>query len=77
MAWTNDHDVRWDTVETELTVGRVLYWLTTIIAGLMFVFVLGDFFISWAQGTPIVRVFALAVAMLVGLIGRALRVLLS
>jgi hypothetical protein len=51
--------------------------LTTIIAGLMFVFALGDFFISWAQGTAVVRVFALAVAVLVWLIGRGLRALLS
>jgi hypothetical protein len=43
----------------------------------MFVFVVGDFFISWAQGTPIVRVFALGVAASVWLIGRALRALLS
>ena len=43
------------------------------IAALMFVFVVGDLFISWAQGTPIVRVFALGVAALVWLIGRALR----
>ena len=77
MAWTNDHDVRRDARETELTVGRVFYWLATVIAALMFVFVVGDFFISWAQGTPIVRVFALGAALLVWLIGRALRPLPS
>jgi hypothetical protein len=77
MAWTNDQDVRWNTVETELTVGGAFYLLTAIIAGLMFVFALGDFFISWAQGTAVVRVFALAVAVLVWLIGRGLRALLS
>ena len=77
MAWTNNHDVRWDVRETELTVGRVFYWLATVIAALMFVFVVGDFFVSWAQGTPIVRVFALGVAALVWLIGRALRSLPS
>jgi hypothetical protein len=77
MAWTNDHDVRWETGETELTMARVIYWLATIIAALMFVFVVGDFFISWAQGAPIVRVFALGAAALVWLIGRALRALLS
>jgi hypothetical protein len=62
---------------TKLTAGRVFYWLATITAALMFVFVVGDFFISWAQGTPIVRVFALGVAASVWLIGRALRALLS
>jgi hypothetical protein len=76
MAWNNYRDVR-DVGETDLTVGRVFYWLATIIAVLMFVFVVGDFFISWGQGTPIVRVFALGAAVLVWLIGRALRPLPS
>jgi hypothetical protein len=67
MAWT----------KTDLTVGRVFYWLATVIAALMFVFVVGDFFISWAQGTPIVRVFALGATVFVWLIGRALRPLPS
>jgi len=34
------------------------------------------FFISWAQGTPIVRVFGLVAAAVVWLIGRAVRALL-
>ena len=54
-----------------------LYWLTTIIAALMFVFAVADFFISWAQGAPIVRVFALVASAAVWLIGRALRALLT
>ena len=60
-------------IKTDLTAGRVFYWLATIIAALMFVFVVGDFFIGWAQGTPIVRVFALSAAVLVWLTGLALR----
>jgi len=76
MAWTNNRDVRWEPGETELTAGQIIYWLTTIIAALMFVFAVADFFISWAQGTPIVRVFALVAAGLVWLIGRAVRALL-
>jgi len=31
MAWTNNDDVRWGPGDTELTAGRVLYWLTTIV----------------------------------------------
>ena len=77
MAWTNNRDVRWEPGEIELTAGSIIYWLTTIIAALMFVFAIADFFISWAQSTPIVRVFALVTAAAVWLIGRALRALLS
>jgi len=52
-----------------LTPGRVLYWLATIIAGLIVVFAVGDFFISWAQGTPILRIVALVAAAAVWVIG--------
>src|SRR5262249_5474012 len=73
MAWTNNDDVRWDPGETSLNAGRTLYWLATVIAAVMVIFAIADFFISWAQGAPIVRVFALVAAALVWLIGRALR----
>jgi hypothetical protein len=43
----------------------------------MVVFAIADFFIAWAQGAPILRVFALVAAVLVWLIGRALRTLLT
>jgi hypothetical protein len=76
MVWTNNDDVRWEPGETELTAGRVLCWLTTIFAALMFILAVADFFIGWAQGTPILRIFALVAAVLVWLIGRALRELL-
>ena len=69
-------NVGWEPSETSLT-GRTLYWLATIIAGLMVIFAVADFFISWAQDRPILRVFALGVAVLVWLIGRAFRALLS
>lgn len=77
MAWTNNDDVRWDPGETSLNAGRTLYWLATVIAAVMVIFAIADFFISWAQGAPIVRVFALVAAALVWLIGRALRALLT
>jgi hypothetical protein len=77
MVWNNNSDVRWKPGETELTAGRILYWLTTIVAALIFVFAIADFFISWAQGMPIVPVFAFVAAAAVWLIGRGLRALLS
>ena len=76
MTWTNHDDVRWEPGETELTAGRISYWLTTLVAALMLIFAVADFFISWALGTPIVRVFALVAAAGVWLIGRAVRALL-
>src|SRR6516165_4612990 len=72
MTWTNS-DVR----REPALVGRTLYWLATIVAALMVVFAIADFFIAWAQGAPILRVFALVAAALVWLIGRALRALLT
>jgi hypothetical protein len=76
MAWIDDES-RWESGETGFGVGRTLYWLTTTIAAIIVVFAVADFFISWAQGAPIVRVFAFMAAALVWLIGRACRALLS
>jgi hypothetical protein len=75
MAWIDDES-RWESGETGFGVGRTLYWLTTTIAAIIVVFAVADFFISWAQGAPIVRVFAFMAAALVWLIGRACRALL-
>jgi len=60
--WTNNDDVRWQGGETSLNAGRTLYWLATIIAALMVVFAIADFFIGWAQGAPILRIFAFVAA---------------
>jgi multisubunit Na+/H+ antiporter MnhG subunit len=76
MAWIDDES-RWESGETGFGVGRTLYWLTTTIAAIIVVFAVADFFISWAQGAPIVRVFAFMAAALVWLIGRACRAPLS
>jgi hypothetical protein len=76
MAWIDDES-RWESGETGFGVGRTLYWLTTTIAAIIVVFAVADFFISLAQGAPIVRVFAFMAAALVWLIGRACRALLS
>jgi hypothetical protein len=74
MTWINENDARW---EPELNVGRVIYWLTTIIAVLIVIFAVGDFFINWAEGAPILRIFAFVAAAAVWLIGRVCRSLLA
>jgi len=70
LDWTNNDDVRWEPGETSLNAGP-------IIAALIVVFAIADFFIGWAQGAPILRIFAFVAAAAVWLIGRALRALLS
>ena len=74
MAWINENDARW---EGELNAGRVIYWLTTTIAVLIVIFAVADFFINWAEGAPILRIFAFIAAALVWLIGRICRSLLA
>jgi hypothetical protein len=76
MAWTDDEDRR-DRGGGGLRAGPTVYWLATIIAALIVVFAVADFFISWAQGAPIVRVVAFVAALAVWLVGRICRALLS
>ncbi len=71
MASFYDDDGIWK--PRRFWIGRGLYWLATVIAALMVVFIIGDLAISWGQGQPILRVFALLMALLVWLIGRACR----
>jgi hypothetical protein len=71
MTWINDDDFL--PRPGEINTGRVVYWLTSIVAFLIVAFVVADFFISWAQGTPIVRIVALLSAIVVWLIGRVCR----
>ena len=66
----------WEPRETSLSVGRTFYWLATIIAAVMVIFTVADFFIGWAQGAPILRIAALIAAVIVWLIGRFCRALL-
>jgi hypothetical protein len=77
MAWIDHEDDRWEPrkrgLERGLTTGDVIYWLATIIAALMLIFVVADLAISWAQGQPILRLFALMTALLIWLIGRVCR----
>jgi len=76
MAWIDD-EAGSQSNDTGFHPGRALYWLGTIIAAIMVMFVIADAFISWAQGgTPTVRVVALIAAAMVWLIGRICRALL-
>jgi hypothetical protein len=81
MAWTDDNwidEKDWrERGGTGLHAGRTLYWVATIFAALIVVFAVADFLISWAQGTPIVRVVAFIAAAAVWLVGRICRALLS
>ena len=76
MAWINDEPWR-KPGGTGLHAGRILYWMTTIIAALIAVFAVADFFMGWAQGAPIVRIVAFVAAAAVWLVGRLCRALLS
>ena len=77
MAWIDDE--WWEPGEsrqTGFTAGRTLYWLATIIAAVIVVFVVADVLISWAQGAPTVRIVALIAAFTVWLIGCICRAVL-
>ena len=74
MASLDDDDGDWEPSDNRvIRVGRVVYWLATSVAFLIVIFVIGDLYIGWAQDRPILRVFALLIAVLVWLIGRACR----
>jgi len=76
MAWTDDEIWREAAGDTGLHAGRMLYWLATIIAACIVIFALADFFISWTQSAPTIRVFAFITAAAVWLIGFICRALL-
>ena len=58
MVWMNDEDDWSQRGERGPTPGRMLYWLATAVAALIVIFAVADFFISWAQGEPILRIVA-------------------
>ena len=72
MVWTDHEDDGLDPTDRGLHAGNILYWLATIVAGLIVIFVIA-LAISWAQGQPILRIFALLTALLVWLMGRICR----
>ena len=73
MVWTDHEDDGLEPTDKGLHGGNILYWLATIVAGLIVIFVIADLTISRAQGQPILRIFALLTALLVWLIGRICR----
>ena len=73
MVWTDHEDDGSEPADRGLHAGNVLYRLATIVAALIVIFVIADLIISWAQGQPILRIFALLTALLVWLIGRVCR----
>ena len=74
MASLDVDDGDWEPCDNRVNrVVRVVYWLATSVAFLIVIFVIGDLYIGWAQDRPILRVFALLIAVLVWLIGRACR----
>jgi hypothetical protein len=73
-TWIDDE--RWGREDKGLSPGRTLYGLAIAIAAVIVIFAVADFFISWAQGAPIVRIFAFIAAVIVWLIGRLCRALL-
>jgi hypothetical protein len=73
MVWSDHEDHGLKPADSGFKAGNVLYWLATIVAALIVIFVIADLIISWAQGQPILRIFALLTALLVWLIGRVCR----
>jgi hypothetical protein len=73
MTWIDDEDAWRQAGDSGPTVGRIFYWLATAIAAVIVIFAVADFFISWAQGQPILRVVAFVAGAVVWLIGRACR----
>jgi hypothetical protein len=71
MTWIDDEDTWQQPGDGGPAPGRVLYWFATAIAALILIFAVADFFISWAQGPPILRIVAFVAAAVVWLIGRA------
>ena len=67
MVWTDHEDDGLDPTDRGLHAGNILYWLATIVAGLIVIFVIAELAINWAQGQPILRIFALLTALLVWL----------
>jgi hypothetical protein len=82
MAWIDDESwwepepPRRDAGRIGFSAGRTLYWLASILAAVIVIFVAADVFISWAQGAPTVRIVALIAAIVVWLIGRLCRAIL-
>jgi hypothetical protein len=73
MTWIDDQ--RWGPEDEGLSPGRTLHALAIVVAAVIVIFTVADLFSSWAQGAPIVRIFAFIAAAIVWLIGRLCRAL--
>ena len=76
MTWIYNGQVWWEPGAEPspwFSPGMIFYWLATIVAVLMLIFVFANLFISWAQGRPILEIVALIAAGIVWFIGRACR----
>ena len=59
--------------EKPITPGTLLYWMTTILAGLITAMAIANFYFKASEGEPTVPVVALLVAGVIWLIGWACR----
>lgn len=66
-------DAPWEPEDRRPGLGRLLYWLASTIAVVILVFAIGDLFVSWMQGRPILHIVGFAAAAVVWLIGRLCR----
>jgi len=58
-------------------IGKLLYWLATILAAALAIWVLTDFLYGLSQGVPILRIAALTCAIVIWLIGCGFRSMLA
>lgn len=57
--------------------GETLYWLSTVIAGLIAVWILWGYVYDIDRGEPIIRIVPLLIAGAIWLVGRACRYMLA
>ena len=73
MTWQDEdawfrHDKR-----GELSPSHYLYWLANIMVAAIVIFAVADLLVSWEQGHPVIRIIPFVAALMVWLIGQALR----
>ena len=73
MTW-QDEDAWFRRDErAELSPGHFLYWLANVMVAVIVIFAVADFLVSWEQGHPVIRIIPFVAALMVWLIGQALR----
>jgi len=73
MTWQDEdawfrHDKR-----GELSPSHYLYWLANMMVAVIVIFAFADLLVSWEQGYPVTRIIPFVAAIMVWLIGQALR----